>query len=52
MAGGLARTDPSLARDILFGAAALLHVEARFAERLLSKWQQGLTALRREEVPA
>lgn len=52
MAGGLARSDPSLARDILFGAAALLHVEARFAGRLLAGWQQGLTTLRREEVPA
>lgn len=52
MAGGLARSEPALARDILFGAAALLHVEARFADRLLSGWREGLTTLRREEVPA
>src|SRR5690606_14382432 len=41
MAGGLCRQDPSLARDVIFGAVALLRLEAEFASRLLDDWEQG-----------
>jgi hypothetical protein len=47
LAGGLARREPELADDILFGARAMLHLEDRFARRLLSAWEEGETSLRR-----
>lgn len=47
LAGGLARAEPELAADILFGARALLHLEGRFAARLLDAWERGDTSLRR-----
>jgi hypothetical protein len=46
LAAGLAQQQPDLSGDILFGAAALLHVEARFAAALLDAWSSGATALR------
>ena len=46
LAGGLARQEPELAADILFGARALLFLEDRFARRLLRVWEQGQTSLR------
>jgi hypothetical protein len=45
LAGGLARQDPTLVSDIIFGAQTLLHLEARWAERLLSKWRDGTSSL-------
>lgn len=47
LAGGLAREEPELAGDILFGAAALLELEARFARHLLGAWEDGESSLRR-----
>lgn len=47
LAGGLARAEPELAADILFGARALLHLEDRFARRLLAAWEGGETSLLR-----
>jgi hypothetical protein len=47
LAGGLARAEPELAEDIVFGARALLHLEDRFARRLLAAWEEGKTSLRR-----
>jgi hypothetical protein len=47
LAGGLARQDPALAADILWGASALLLVEGRWAAALLGAWEQGRTSLRR-----
>ena len=47
LAEGLAKSEPGLAGDILFGAAAMLFVEDRFARRLLDSWQDGRTSLRR-----
>ena len=38
LAGGLARQEPELAADIVFGARVLLHLEERFARRLLDCW--------------
>jgi hypothetical protein len=47
LAGGLARDEPEVADDILFGARALLFLEDRFARHLLSAWERGETSLRR-----
>jgi hypothetical protein len=47
LAGGLARQEPELAADILFGARALLLLEDRLGRRLLDAWRQGQTSLRR-----
>jgi hypothetical protein len=47
LAGGLAREEPEQAGEILFGARALLALEARWAEHLLGSWEQGRTSLRR-----
>jgi hypothetical protein len=47
LAGGLARAEPELAEDILFGARALLELEDRFARRLIASWGAGETSLRR-----
>jgi hypothetical protein len=47
LAGGLARAEPELAGDIVFGARALLHLEDRFAHHLLAAWEAGETSLRR-----
>ncbi|HVF77618.1 MAG TPA: iron-containing redox enzyme family protein [Solirubrobacteraceae bacterium] len=51
MAGGLARQQPELERDILWGAAALVAVEANFARHLLGAWEEGVSSLRRR-LPA
>lgn len=45
LAGGLARQEPRLAADIVFGARALLHLEDRFARGLLAAWERGETSL-------
>jgi hypothetical protein len=45
LAGGLARVEPHLADDILFGARALLALEARWAEHLLDAWRSGQSSL-------
>jgi hypothetical protein len=44
---GLARQEPELAADILFGARALLLLEDRLAHRLLTAWERGGTSLLR-----
>jgi hypothetical protein len=38
--------DPSLADDVVFGAAALGRVEARFAHHILRSWDRGDSSLR------
>lgn len=45
LAGGLARAEPKLAADILFGLRALLAVENRWAAHLMGHWEQGRTSL-------
>ncbi|MFN2607683.1 MAG: iron-containing redox enzyme family protein [Acidimicrobiales bacterium] len=45
MAGGLAAAEPALAPDILFGARALMAVEARFTAALLDAWASDGSAL-------
>jgi hypothetical protein len=47
LAGGLARQDAALAADILWGARALAHLDARWASHLLDCWSDGRTSLRR-----
>jgi hypothetical protein len=47
LAQGLALAEPDLVQDILFGAAALLHLEARFAGHLLGRWAAGGSSLAR-----
>jgi hypothetical protein len=47
LAGGLARAEPQLTDDILFGARALLLLEGRFASHLLGAWEVGEISLRR-----
>jgi hypothetical protein len=46
LAGGLARQQPELARDILWGARALVDVEARWASHLMDHWAAGRSSLR------
>jgi hypothetical protein len=46
LAGGLAHQDPTLAPDILWGAAALDALERRFAHHLLDAWSAGESSLR------
>ena len=46
MAGGLVAAEPSLFDDVLFGANALLHLEARFAQHCLDAWRAGRSSLR------
>ena len=46
LAGGLARAEPELAADIVWGARALVAVEARWARHLLGSWEAGRTSLR------
>jgi Iron-containing redox enzyme len=52
LAGGLAREEPRLAPDILFGARALLALEARWGARLLCSWEEGKTSLRTALAPS
>ena len=52
LAGGLAAEEPEAAADVLFGARALLQVEARWASHLMDSWEEGETSLRSPLVPA
>jgi hypothetical protein len=52
LAGGLAAEEPEVAADILFGARALLQIEARWATHLMDSWEEGETSLRSPLVPA
>jgi Iron-containing redox enzyme len=45
LAGGLARDEPEVAADILFGARALVAVEGRWAAALSEAWERQDTAL-------
>jgi hypothetical protein len=46
LAGGLAAAEPELTPQIMWGAAALLAVEARWARHLLGAWERGESSLR------
>ena len=45
LAGGLAKQQPELAGQILWGARALVHVEAQWARRILDAWEDGRSSL-------
>jgi Iron-containing redox enzyme len=45
LAGGLVRTEPALAGDVLWGARALATLEARWSAELLSAWEAGRSSL-------
>jgi hypothetical protein len=47
LADALAREEPDLAADVIFGARALLALEARWGEHLLDAWRAGRSSLRR-----
>jgi len=51
LAGGLARQQPALAGDIVWGAAALVELDGRCARHLLGAWELGESSLR-EALPA
>jgi hypothetical protein len=46
LAAGLARSEPDMASDIVFGARSLMLLEARFAAPLLDAWAEGRSSLR------
>jgi hypothetical protein len=52
LAQGLARAQPELAADIVFGSEALLTLEGRWAAELLSAWAEGRSSLRDEPAIA
>lgn len=45
LAAGFVRENPALAGDVLFGAGALMRVEARLARHLVSSWEDDRTSL-------
>jgi pyrroloquinoline quinone (PQQ) biosynthesis protein C len=45
LCAALAKDEPALAESILFGAAACLYVEGRFARHVLGAWQDGRSSL-------
>jgi hypothetical protein len=45
MVAGLIRAEPGLGPDLLFGAAAILMLEQRFATHLLSAWADNRSSL-------
>jgi hypothetical protein len=49
LADALARAQPELAPDILFGARALLALEALWADHLLESWRRGETSLLQDD---
>jgi hypothetical protein len=51
LAGGLARQEPDLAGQILFGVRALLHLDGRFAAELLAAWEAGRSSLLAAPAP-
>jgi hypothetical protein len=52
LAGGLVRQEPALGPDVLWGARALVLLEGRWAQHLLSAWEAGASSLRVPLSPA
>jgi len=53
LAGGLARQQPALAPDVIWGARALLELDRRWAADVLAAWDEGASSLRSgASVPA
>ena len=51
LAGGLVEAEPHLLADVLFGAAAVSFIDARFAAHLMDAWENDRSSLR-PPVPA
>jgi hypothetical protein len=47
LAGGLARAEPEVAPDIIWGARALAELDARWGRHVLASWSRGATSLLR-----
>jgi len=45
LAGGLARAEPDLTGQIIWGARALAELDARWARHLLGSWERGVSSL-------
>jgi hypothetical protein len=55
LAGGLAAAEPAIAADILWGARALVELDARAARHMMGAWEAGRSSLREPlpgQVPA
>ena len=52
LAGGLARQQPHLGPDILWGAEALAVLDRRFADMLLGRWERGHGSLLEQRAAA
>ncbi len=50
LAGALARQEPDIAADIVFGARALDLLDRRWADHVLSHWRTGTSSLRPTET--
>ena len=50
LAGGLARAEPQVAADIIWGARALALVDANWARHVMGAWERGETSLRSAAV--
>jgi hypothetical protein len=46
LAGGLVEAEPALLDDVLFGATAVMAIDARLSSHLLGSWEQGRSSLR------
>jgi hypothetical protein len=46
LAGGLARQEPAVAGDVLWGARCLAALDRRWGDHLLDAWESGVTSLR------
>nr|WP_083828675.1 iron-containing redox enzyme family protein [Parafrankia sp. EUN1f] len=45
LAAGLVRAEPALGADVLFGARAIMAIEGRCAEQILTAWHHGRSSL-------
>jgi hypothetical protein len=52
LAGGLARQEPALVGQVLWGARALVLLESRWAQHLLEAWADGRSSLREVALTA
>jgi hypothetical protein len=46
LAGGLAREEPALSADVLWGARCLAALDRRWSDHVLDAWKAGVTSLR------
>jgi hypothetical protein len=51
LAGGLVSAEPDLLPDVLFGATAVLSIDARLTLHIMEAWENGTSSLK-SLVPA